>query len=135
MIRESYKSRQNQQSAKVVLVSAIVFSLKGFFNVPGGELQSGDNHVSAAEKAGKITWAHRDVNGSFTTFRDQSNRFQSQAPVSADMQSLAADFSGIGRRCPATPRAVRASPLPPIMIAGNSDHDRLETMITMLWNG
>jgi len=25
--------------------------------------------------------------------------------------------------------------LSPIMIAGNSDHDRLETVITMLWNG
>jgi hypothetical protein len=30
--------------------------------------------------------------------------------------------------------AVRASWLSPISIAGNSDHDRLEMVITMLWN-
>jgi hypothetical protein len=29
---------------------------------------------------------------------------------------------------------VNASPLSPIMIAGNSDHDALETVITMRWN-
>jgi hypothetical protein len=31
--------------------------------------------------------------------------------------------------------AARTSWLPLIAIAGNSDHDRLETVITMLWNG
>jgi hypothetical protein len=31
--------------------------------------------------------------------------------------------------------AADASWLSPITIAGNSDHDRLETVIKMLWNG
>ncbi|WP_456671138.1 tetratricopeptide repeat protein [Bradyrhizobium sp. USDA 3240] len=46
--------------------------------------------------------------------------------------------SAVGKR-PSYPgcrlSAVDASWLSPIMIAGNSDHDRLETMITLLWNG
>lgn len=58
----------------------------------GSELQSGENHVSAVEKAGEITSAHRDVNGSFTTFGDQSNR---QAAVRACALSMAGAIAAI----------------------------------------